>query len=195
MAKKTSAKLRIIPLGGLGEIGKNITAIEYGDDIIVIDCGLAFPDEDMLGIDTVIPDMSYLEANSEKLHAFFITHGHEDHIGALPYALSKFNVPVYGTKFTLALIEHKLQEHNMDTSMLCQIEPGDTMSIGCFKIEFIKVSHSIAGAVGLAIHTPVGYIIHTGDFKVDYTPIDGEPIDINRFAYYGSKGVLALLME
>ena len=195
MIKKKSTKLRIIPLGGLGEIGKNMTAIEYGSDMIIIDCGLAFPDEDMLGIDTVIPDMSYIEANSDKLRGFLITHGHEDHIGAMPYALGKFKVPVYGTKFTLALIEHKLDEHNMDSSMLCQIELGDTLNIGCFKIEFIKVSHSIAGAVGLAIHTPVGYIIHTGDFKVDYTPIDGEPIDINRFAYYGSKGVLALLMD
>ena len=195
MAKKTAPKLRIIPLGGLGEIGKNMTVFEYGDDIIVVDCGLAFPDEDMLGIDIVIPDMSYLELCSEKLRAFIITHGHEDHIGARPYAMDKFQVPVYGTKFTLALVDHKLHEKGINNADLRCIAAGDVIEIGCFRIEFIKVSHSIAGAVALAITTPVGVIIHTGDFKVDYTPIDNEPIDMGSFARYGTKGVLALMMD
>ena len=195
MAKKTAPKLRIIPLGGLGEIGKNMTVFEYGDDIIVVDCGLAFPDEDMLGIDIVIPDMSYLELCSEKLRAFIITHGHEDHIGAIPYAMDKFQVPVYGTKFTLALVDHKLHEKGINNADLRCIAAGDIIEIGCFRIEFIKVSHSIAGAVALAITTPVGVIIHTGEFKVDYTPIDNEPIDMGSFARYGTKGVLALMMD
>ena len=195
MAKKTAPKLRIIPLGGLGEIGKNMTVFEYGDDIIVVDCGLAFPDEDMLGIDIVIPDMSYLELCSAKLRAFIITHGHEDHIGAIPYAMDKFQVPVYGTKFTLALVDHKLHEKGINNADLRCIAAGDVIEIGCFRIEFIKVSHSIAGAVALAITTPVGVIIHTGDFKVDYTPIDNEPIDMGSFARYGTKGVLALMMD
>ena len=195
MAKKTAPKLRIIPLGGLGEIGKNMTVFEYGDDIIVVDCGLAFPDEDMLGIDIVIPDMSYLELCSEKLRAFIITHGHEDHIGAIPYAMDKFQVPVYGTKFTLALVDHKLHEKGINNADLRCIAADDVIEIGCFRIEFIKVSHSIAGAVALAITTPVGVIIHTGDFKVDYTPIDNEPIDMGSFARYGTKGVLALMMD
>ena len=195
MAKKTAPKLRIIPLGGLGEIGKNMTVFEYGDDIIVVDCGLAFPDEDMLGIDIVIPDMSYLELCSEKLRAFIITHGHEDHIGAIPYAMDKVQVPVYGTKFTLALVDHKLHEKGINNADLRCIAAGDVIEIGCFRIEFIKVSHSIAGAVALAITTPVGVIIHTGDFKVDYTPIDNEPIDMGSFARYGTKGVLALMMD
>lgn len=195
MAKKTAPKLRIIPLGGLGEIGKNMTVFEYGYDIIVVDCGLAFPDEDMLGIDIVIPDMSYLELCSEKLRAFIITHGHEDHIGAIPYAMDKFQVPVYGTKFTLALVDHKLHEKGINNADLRCIAAGDIIEIGCFRIEFIKVSHSIAGAVALAITTPVGVIIHTGDFKVDYTPIDNEPIDMGSFARYGTKGVLALMMD
>ena len=195
MAKKTAPQLRIIPLGGLGEIGKNMTVFEYGDDIIVVDCGLAFPDEDMLGIDIVIPDMSYLELCSEKLRAFIITHGHEDHIGAIPYAMDKFQVPVYGTKFTLALVDHKLHEKGINNADLRCIAAGDIIEIGCFRIEFIKVSHSIAGAVALAITTPVGVIIHTGDFKVDYTPIDNEPIDMGSFARYGTKGVLALMMD
>lgn len=195
MAAKQTAKLRIIPLGGLGEIGKNMTLIEYGDDIIVIDCGLAFPDEDMLGIDMVIPDMTYLEANTEKLRAFLITHGHEDHIGSLPYALQTLRAPIVGTPFTLALIEHKLEEHCITDADMLAVNAGDIMDFGCFKVEFIKVSHSIAGSVALAITTPLGTVIHTGDFKVDYTPIDDEPIDINRFAYYGSKGVLALMMD
>lgn len=190
-----ASKLKIIPLGGLGEIGKNLTVIEYGKDIIVVDCGLSFPDEEMLGVDLVIPDMTYLEKNSDKLRGFLITHGHEDHIGALPFALKNFDVPVYGTKLTIALIEHKLEEYQVGHSQLNCVSPGDTVNLGCFRIEFIKTNHSIAGAVALAISTPIGTIIHTGDFKVDYTPIDGEPMDVRRFAYYGSKGVLALLSD
>ncbi len=190
-----ASKLKIIPLGGVGEIGKNMTVIEYGKDIVVVDCGLIFPDEEMLGIDLVIPDMTYLEKNAEKLRGFLITHGHEDHIGALPFALQKFDVPVYGTRLTVALIEHKLEENKIKDAALNCISPGDTIQLGCFKIEFIKTSHSIAGAVALAIGTPIGTVIHTGDFKVDYTPIDGDPIDISRLAYYGSRGVLALLSD
>ena len=195
MFNPSTGKLRIIPLGGLGEIGKNMTVLEFGDDMIVIDCGLAFPDEDMLGIDMVIPDISFLEANKEKIRAFFITHGHEDHIGSLPYVLDKIQAPVFGTRFTLALIEHKLEEHNILDAVLHCVMPGDTIELGCFKVEFIKVNHSIAGAVALAITTPLGVVIHTGDFKVDFTSIDDEPIDINRFAFYGSEGVLALMMD
>ncbi len=188
-------KLRIIPLGGVGEIGKNMTLLEYGNDIVVIDCGIIFPDEDMPGIDVVIPDMTYLEENADKLRGFLITHGHEDHIGALPYALQKFHAPVYGTKFTVALIEHKLDEMHIKDRQLNCITAGDTVTLGCFKVEFIKTGHSIAGAVALAITTPIGVLIHTGDFKIDLTPVEGKPIDINRFAYYGSKGVLALLSD
>ena len=188
-----ASKLKIIPLGGVSEIGKNMTVIEYGKDIVVIDCGLIFPDEEMLGIDLVIPDMSYLEKNADKIRGFLITHGHEDHIGALPFALQKFQVPVYGTRLTMALIEHK--EHKIGNELLHRVDPGDTLRLGCFNIEFIKTCHSIAGAVALAITTPIGTVIHTGDFKVDYTPIDGEPMDIARFAHYGSKGVLALLSD
>lgn len=190
-----SKKLRIIPLGGVEEIGKNMTVIEYGNDIVVVDCGIIFPDDEMPGIDVVIPDMTYLEQNADKLRGFLITHGHEDHIGALPYTLNKFNVPVYGTKFTIALIEHKLHEAHVNTSKLICVEPSDVVQLGCFKIEFIKTGHSIAGAVALAIQTPIGTIMHTGDFKIDLTPIDGEPININRFAYYGSRGVLALMSD
>lgn len=193
---KTKKWLRIIPLGGVGEIGKNMTVIEYGDDMVVIDCGLYFPDEDLMpGIDAVIPDMTYLTENITKLRGFLITHGHEDHIGALPYALKNYDVPVYGTNFTVALIEHKLEEMHIKNRSLITVKPGDTVTLGCFRIEFIKTGHSIAGAVALAITTPVGMVIHTGDFKVDLTPMDGEPIDINRFAYYGTRGVLALLSD
>ena len=189
-------KLRIIPLGGVGEVGKNMTVIEYGNDMIVVDCGLIFPDEDIMpGIDAVIPDMSYLQENRGKLRGFLITHGHEDHIGALPYALREYNVPVYGTSFTIALVEHKLEEANLRGGNLQCVKPGDRVDLGCFKVEFIKTGHSIAGAVALAIMTPIGTLIHTGDFKIDFTPIDGEPIDINRFAYYGSRGVLALMSD
>ncbi len=188
-------KLKIIPLGGIGEIGKNMTVIEYGNDIVVIDCGLSFPDEDMLGIDLVIPDMAYLEANIEKLRGFLITHGHEDHIGALPYALKKLDVPVFGTDLAIALIQNKLDEHNITHAKLKTIQPSDIIELGCMSVEFIKTSHSIPGAVALAITTPVGVIIHTGDFKMDFTPMDGEPIDIARLADYGSCGVLALLSD
>ena len=190
-----AGKLKIIPLGGVGEIGKNMTVLEYGNDMIVVDCGLIFPDEDMPGIDVVIPDMTYLTENAARLRGFLITHGHEDHIGALPYALREFDVPVYGTSFTIALIEHKLEEMHVKGRQLEAIKPGDRIELGCFKVEFIKTGHSIAGAIALAISTPIGTVIHTGDFKVDFTPIDGEPIDINRFAHYGSRGVLALLSD
>ena len=188
--------LKIIPLGGVGEIGKNMTVIEYGKDIIVIDCGLSFPDEEMLGIDLVIPDMTYLEKNREKLRGFLITHGHEDHIGAMPFALKQFgDVPVFGTRLTIGLIKHKLDENNIANANLNCITARDRITLGCFDIEFIKVSHSIAGAMAIAVRTPVGTLIHTGDFKLDFTPIDGEPIDLERFAWYGSQGVLALMSD
>ena len=190
-----SKKLKIIPLGGVGEIGKNMTVIEYGSDIIIIDCGLAFPDDDMPGIDVVIPDMSYLEKNAQNIRGILITHGHEDHIGAVPYALQKLKVPVYATKLTIALIQQKLSEIKVDNVDLNCVSPGDTIRLGCFNVEFIKTSHSIADSCALAINTPIGTVIHTGDFKVDYTPIDGEPIDIARLAYYGSRGVLALMSD
>ena len=193
--KLASKKLKIIPLGGVGEIGKNMTVVEYGSDIIIIDCGLAFPDDDMPGIDVVIPDMSYLEKNAQNIRGIFITHGHEDHIGAVPYALQKLKVPVYATKLTIALIQQKLSEIKVDNVDLNCVSPGDTIRLGCFNVEFIKTSHSIADSCALAINTPIGTVIHTGDFKVDYTPIDGEPIDIARLAYYGSRGVLALMSD
>ena len=188
-------KLKIIPLGGVGEIGKNMTVIEYGNDILIIDCGLIFPDEEMPGIDVVIPDMTYLEQNRDRIRGMCVTHGHEDHIGAIPYAMERFRCPIYGTRFTNALIRHKLDEHKLTDVEVIDVDPGETITLGCFKIEFIKTGHSIAGAVAFAIRTPIGTLIHTGDFKIDMTPIDGEPIDINRFAYYGSKGVLALLSD
>lgn len=188
-------KLKIIPLGGVGEIGKNMTVVEYEDDIILIDCGLIFPDEQMPGIDVVIPDMTYLEQNAQKIRGMLITHGHEDHIGAIPYAMQKFRCPIYGTRFTNALITHKLEEHRLRDIELIDIAPGQSVHLGCFKIEFIKTGHSIAGAVALAIMTPIGTVVHTGDFKIDLTPMDGEPIDINRFAHFGSRGVLALLSD
>ena len=192
---KTAKKLKIIPLGGVGEIGKNMTVIEYGSDIIIVDCGMSFPDEEMPGIDVVIPDMTYIEKNAANVRGILITHGHEDHIGAVPYALQKLNVPVYATKLTIALIEQKLTEIKVDHADLNCVSPGDTIRLGCFSVEFIKTSHSIAGACALAINTPIGTLIHTGDFRVDYTPIDGEPIDIARLAYYGSRGVLALMSD
>lgn len=188
-------QVKIIPLGGLGEIGKNMTVIEYGGDMIVVDCGLSFPDEEMLGIDLVIPDMTYVERNLDKLRGIFITHGHEDHIGALPYALKRFKAPVFATRLTLALIQHKLDEHGISNVDMRCISAGDIVKQGCFSIEFIKINHSIADAVALAIHTPVGVIIHTGDFKLDYTPLDSEPLDLSRFAWYGAQGVLALMSD
>lgn len=195
MAKKKK-KLRIIPLGGLGEIGKNITVFEYGDDIIVVDCGLAFPEDDMLGIDLVIPDVTYLSKNKEKIKGIVLTHGHEDHIGALPYILKDINVPIYGTKLTLGLLEQKLSEHELsDIVKLKTVKQSDVIQLGCFKVEFIRSSHSIADSVALAIFTPVGTIVHTGDFKVDYTPIEGEPIDLARLAELGKNGVLLLMAD
>lgn len=191
-----ASKLRIIPLGGVGEIGKNMTVIEYGKDMIVIDCGLMFPSEEMLGIDLVIPDMTYLEKNRDKLRGILITHGHEDHIGAMPFAIQKFtDIPVYGTRLSLALIENKFKEHGINGANLNTIAPGDTVKLNCFSVEFIKMTHSIAGCVALAITTPIGTIIHTADFKLDYTPIDGEPMDLSRFAYYGKRGVLCLMSD
>ena len=187
--------LKLIPLGGVNEIGKNMTLLEYGDEIIVIDCGVSFPEEEMLGIDLVIPDISYLLKNKEKVKAIVVTHGHEDHIGALPYVLKQINVPVYGTRLTLGLIENKLKEHSLDKVKLQCVKSGDRVKLGNFKVEIIRSSHSIADAVALAIHTPVGVIVHTGDFKIDYTPIDGQVIDFAKFAKLGEKGVLALLAD
>ena len=197
MAKKNkSPKLKIIPLGGLGEIGKNLTVLEYEDDIIVVDLGSIFPREDMPGVDLVIPDVSYLEKNQQKIRGYFFTHGHEDHIGAVPYILRKIPAPMYGTRLTLALCEHKLKEHRLTgVAPLNEVEPGDVVSAGAFKVEFVRVNHSIAGACALAITTPVGVVFHTGDFKVDYTPLAGQPIDLGRIAEIGNQGVLALMAD
>lgn len=194
--KKLDAKVKIIPLGGLQEIGKNITVVEYEDEIIVIDCGLAFPEDDLLGVDLVIPDITYLEKNKAKIKALIITHGHEDHIGAIPYLLRKINIPVYATKLTLGLIEVKLEEHKLlnTTKRVC-VEAGQIVNFGKMNVEFIRTTHSIADSVGLAIYTPAGIIVHTGDFKVDYTPIDSKPMDFTRFADIGKQGVLALMSD
>ena len=188
-------KLRIIPLGGLGEIGKNMTAFEYGGDIVVVDCGSIFPRQDMLGIDLVIPDIQYLVHNRERVRAYLITHGHEDHIGAMPYVLPNVPAPVYGTKLTCALIRGKLEEHNIKSFTLNIIKPRDTVQVGAFSVQFIKVSHSIAGATAMAITCPAGTVIVTGDFKIDYTPIDGEVTDLGTLAAWGEKGVLALMAD
>lgn len=190
------SKLRIIPLGGLGEIGKNITVFEYGGNIIIIDCGLAFPEDEMLGIDLVIPDISYLKKNVEKIKGIVLTHGHEDHIGALPYILKEINVPIYGTRLTIGLVENKLKEHNLlrVVKRNC-VSAGDIIELGPFKVEIIRTNHSIADSVALAIHTPVGVVVHSGDYKVDYTPINGDTVDLQRFAVLGSRGVLALLAD
>ncbi|MBO6163538.1 MAG: ribonuclease J, partial [Lachnospiraceae bacterium] len=194
--QKEKEKLKIIPLGGLEQIGMNMTAIEYGDDIIVIDCGLAFPDDDMLGVDLVIPDVTYLTENIGKVRAFFITHGHEDHIGALPYVLERVPVPVYGMRLTLAIVEGKLVEHPVpDAAERRVVQYGQKIDAGAFRVEFIRVNHSIVDAAALAIETPVGTLVHTGDFKIDYTPAFGEPADLARFAELGKKGVLAMLCE
>lgn len=193
---KTNERVKIIPLGGLDQIGMNITAIEYEDSIIVIDCGLSFPDDDMLGIDLVIPDITYLKENISKVKAFFITHGHEDHIGALPYVLNEVNVPIYATKLTLGIIEGKLKEHNLLNSVKRKVvKYGQSINLGCFRIEFIRTNHSIADAAALAIFTPAGVIVHTGDFKIDYTPVFGDAIDLTRFGELGKKGVLALMCD
>ncbi len=195
-AKLTGPRLKIIPLGGLEQIGMNITAFEYEDSIIVVDCGLAFPENDMLGIDSVIPDVTYLEENIDKVKGFVITHGHEDHIGALPYVLRRVNVPVYGTRLTIALIENKLMEHKMmDTTQRVVVSFGQTINLGRFRVEFIKTNHSIVDAAALAIYSPAGVVVHTGDFKVDYTPVYGDAIDLQRFAELGKNGVLALMCD
>ena len=193
---ENASKLRIIPLGGLEQIGMNITAFEYEDSIIVVDCGLSFPDDDMLGIDLVIPDVAYLKENAEKVKGFIITHGHEDHIGALPYVLRDINVPIYATKLTMGIIENKLTEHNlMGNTKRKVIKFGQSINLGQFRIEFIKTNHSIVDAAALAIYSPAGTVVHTGDFKVDYTPVFGDAIDLQRFAEIGKKGVLALMCD
>jgi ribonuclease J len=196
MKMKRNKKLRIIPLGGMGEIGKNITAFEYGEDIIVVDCGMAFPEEEMLGVDLVLPDTAYLVKNQAKVRGIIITHGHEDHIGALPYVLKEVNVPVYGTRLSLGLLEYKLEEHGiLSKCQLKKVSQGQSIQLGVFKVEFIRSTHSIADAVAVAIETPVGVIVHTSDFKIDYTPIVGETIDLPRFAELGKKGVLLMLCD
>ena len=183
---KSSGKLRVIPLGGLGEVGKNITVFEYEDDIFVVDCGSTFPDDDMLGIDLVLPDITYLIKNKERLRGIVITHGHEDHIGGLPYILKEVNVPVFGSRLALGLIEYKLEEHGiLSECELIPVKAGQTIELGAFKIEFIKSTHSIVDSMALAIYTPVGTVVHTSDFKVDYTPISGHPIDLLRIAEIG----------
>lgn len=188
--------LKVIPLGGLDEIGMNMTVFEYGDSILVVDCGMSFPTNEMLGIDLVIPDITYLKENMEKIKGVVITHGHEDHIGALPFFLNEINVPVYATKLTMALIEHKLEEREITKSTKRKIvKYGQTVTLGDFKVEFIRTNHSIADAAALAITTPLGIIVHTGDFKVDFTPVYGDPIDLARFAELGKKGVLALMAD
>lgn len=196
--RKTKPKnpLKIMPLGGLHEIGKNMTAYEYGNDIVIVDCGMAFPDADMLGVDSVIPDFTYLEKNAEKIRGVLITHGHEDHIGSLPYFLKKINVPIYGGKLALGLLEGKLKEHGLlSKAELNPVKPGATVKLGCMTAEFIHVNHSIPDAMAIALFTPAGIVVQTGDFKVDYTPIEGGVIDLARFAELGKKGVLCLLSD
>ena len=192
---KTLKKLNIVPLGGLGEIGKNMTAFRYGDDMILIDAGLMFPEDDMLGIDLVIPDISYLIENQDKLKGIFLTHGHEDHIGALPFILKQLDVPVYGTALTLGILEGRLEEAGVSTANLNVIKSGERVRAGAFKLEFMRVNHSIPDAIGMAIHTPVGLIVHTGDFKIDQTPVDGQVMELNRFAEYGDRGVLLMMAD
>ena len=194
--KNENAKIRIIPLGGLEQIGMNMTIFEYEDNIIVVDCGLSFPDDDMLGIDLVIPDITYLKENIDKVKGFVITHGHEDHIGAIPYILREVNAPIYATKLTMGIIDNKLKEHGMEKSVKKKIvKHGQSINLGCFRVEFLKVNHSIADAAGLAIFTPAGIIVHTGDFKIDYTPVFGDAMDLTRFGELGKKGVLALMCD
>ncbi|WP_286187699.1 ribonuclease J [Blautia sp.] len=194
--RRGTSKLKVIPLGGLEQIGMNITAFEYEDSIVVVDCGLSFPEDDMLGIDLVIPDVTYLKENISKVKGFVITHGHEDHIGALPYILKEVNVPIYSTKLTLGLITNKLKEHNLVRSTkLKEVKHGQVINLGDFSIEFIKTNHSIQDASALAIYSPAGIVVHTGDFKVDYTPVFGDAIDLQRFAEIGKKGVLALMCD
>ena len=194
--EKQNKKLKIIPLGGLEQIGMNITAFEYEDSIIVVDCGLSFPEDDMFGIDLVIPDVTYLKDNLDKVKGFFITHGHEDHIGALPYILREVNVPIYATKLTMGIIDHKLEEHDLLRKVKKKIvKYGQHINAGCFRVEFIRTNHSIQDAAALAIYSPAGIVVHTGDFKVDYTPVFGDAIDLQRFGEIGKKGVLALMCD
>ena len=192
---KSQNKVQIIPLGGLGEIGKNMTVFRYGDDIILVDAGLMFPEDDMLGIDLVIPDISYLIENRDKVKAIFLTHGHEDHIGALPYVLKQLDVPVYGTALTLGILQGRLKENGVSSECLVTIKPGDRVIVGSFRLDFIRVNHSIPDAISIAINTPIGTIIHTGDFKIDHTPVDGQVTEFSKFAEYGDRGVLALLAD
>ena len=193
---KTASRLKIIPLGGLDEIGMNITAFEYEDSIIVVDCGLSFPDDDMLGIDLVIPDITYLKENADKVKGFVITHGHEDHIGALPYVLKDLPAPVYATRLTMGIIDRKLEEHGLNGRIRQRVVKfGQMITLDDFRIEFIKTNHSIVDAAALAIYSPAGIVVHTGDFKVDYTPVFGDAIDLQRFAELGKKGVLALMCD
>lgn len=194
MGRKPS-KIRVIPLGGLKEIGKNMTVIEYGDEAIIIDCGMSFPEDEMLGIDIVIPDISYIVRNKAKIKAIVLTHGHEDHIGALPYVLKKINVPVFGAQLTLGLVESKLKEHKLNDVELNRVDAGETIKIGAFDVEFIRSSHSIPDACAIAIHTSLGIIFHTGDFKIDFTPINGQVIDLQRIAELGKKGILLMMAD
>ena len=194
--RKKGSGLKVIPLGGLEQIGMNITAFEYEDSILVVDCGLSFPEDDMLGIDLVIPDITYLRQNMDKVKGFVITHGHEDHIGALPYVLRELNVPIYATRLTMGLIENKLKEHNLTSHVKRKVVKfGQSINLGQFRVEFIKTNHSIVDAAALAIYSPAGIVVHTGDFKVDYTPVFGDAIDLQRFAELGKKGVLALMCD
>ncbi|MEG0238170.1 MAG: ribonuclease J [Clostridium sp.] len=194
--KNEKAKVKIIPLGGIDEIGKNLTVVEYKDDIVIIDCGLKFPDVDMYGIDIVIPDISYLIKNKEKIRGIFLTHGHEDHIGALPYVLKQLDIPIYGTKLTLGIVESKLREHGLlATTKLFRVKPKDKIKLESVTVEFVKTNHSIADSVAIAIHTPLGVVLHTGDFKIDHTPIDGMRTDFARFAELGRKGVLVMMAD
>ena len=193
---ESKKKIKVIPLGGLGEVGKNITVIEYGEEIIVVDCGMTFPDSEMYGIDVVIPDVTYLVNNKDRVKGFFITHGHEDHIGAIPYILKQVNAPIYATNLTIGLIQNKLEEHKMlDIVELNVVKPGDTIALEKLKVEFIRVNHSIADSCALAIHTPLGVVVHTGDIKVDFTPVDGKVIDLQRLAKIGKQGVLLLMAD
>jgi len=195
MATEKKHKLKVIPLGGLGEIGKNMTVIEYGSNIIVIDCGMSFPEDEMLGIDIVIPDITYLIKNKDKIKGICLTHGHEDHIGSIPYLLKKINVPIYGTRLTLGLVENKLLEHKIEDAQLNVVEAGSTINLGCFKVTFIRNNHSIPDAVSFAIDTPIGMVVHTGDFKIDYTPINEEVMDLGKMAELGRKGVLLAMSD
>lgn len=196
MKEKHDIGIKIIPLGGLEQIGMNITVFQCEDSIIVVDCGLSFPEDEMLGIDLVIPDVTYLKENISKVKGFVITHAHEDHIGALPYILKDINVPIYATKLTMGIIENKLKEHNLVKNTKRKvIRYGQSINLGCFRIEFIRINHSIADATSLAIFSPAGIIVHTGDFKIDHTPVYGETIDLQRFGEIGKKGVLALLCD